>query len=42
MATAFDEEVIQLLAKIEEVAIETRAGPDAPAHRVHDLGRRRW
>jgi hypothetical protein len=34
MATAFDEEVIQLLAKIEEVAIETRAGPDAPSHRV--------
>lgn len=34
MATAFDEEVIRLLAKIEEVDIETRAGPDAPAHRV--------
>jgi hypothetical protein len=34
MATAFDEEVIQLLAKIDEVEIETRAGPDAPAHRV--------
>src|SRR5947207_1979648 len=34
MATAFDEEVIQLLAKIEEVDIETRAGPDAPSHRV--------
>jgi len=34
MATAFDEEVIQLLAKIEEVEIETRAGPDAPSHRV--------
>ncbi|MFL5805375.1 MAG: DUF2255 family protein [Roseiflexaceae bacterium] len=34
MATAFDEDVIQLLAEIEEVAIETRAGPDAPAHRT--------
>ena len=34
MAPAFDEEVIQLLAKIDEVEIETRAGPDAPAHRV--------
>lgn len=34
MATAFDEDVIQLLAKIDEVEIETRAGPDAPAHRV--------
>jgi hypothetical protein len=34
MATAFEEEVIQLLAKIEEVEVETRAGPDAPAHRV--------
>jgi hypothetical protein len=34
MAMTFDEEVIQLLAKIEEVAIETRAGPDAPAHRT--------
>jgi hypothetical protein len=34
MATEFDEEVIQLLAKIDEVEVETRAGPDAPAHRV--------
>jgi hypothetical protein len=34
MATTFDEDVIQLLTKIEEVDIETRAGPDAPAHRV--------
>jgi hypothetical protein len=34
MATAFDEEVIQLLATIEEVDIETRAGSDAPSHRV--------
>ena len=34
MAMAFDEEVIQLLAEIEEIAIETRAGPDAPARRT--------
>ena len=34
MATAFDDEVMQLLAKIDEVDIETRAGGDAPAHRV--------
>jgi hypothetical protein len=34
MATAFDDQVIQLLAEIEEVEIETRAGPDAPSHRV--------
>jgi hypothetical protein len=34
MATAFDDEVIQLLAQIDEVEIETRAEPDAPAHRV--------
>jgi hypothetical protein len=34
MATAFDEEVIRLLAKIDEVEVETRAGPNAPAHRV--------
>jgi hypothetical protein len=34
MATVFDEDVIQLLAKIDEVDIETRAGSDAPAHRV--------
>ena len=34
MAAAFDEDVIQLLAEIDEVEIETRAGPDAPAHRV--------
>jgi len=34
MATAFDEDVIQLLAEIEEVDIETHAGPEAPAHRT--------
>jgi hypothetical protein len=34
MATVFDSEVIQLLAEIEEVEIETRAGPDASAHRT--------
>ncbi len=34
MATAFDVDIIQFLAGIEEVAIETRAGPDAPAHRT--------
>jgi hypothetical protein len=34
MATVFDEQVLQLLAEIDEVEIETRAGPDAPAHRV--------
>jgi hypothetical protein len=34
MARAFDEEVIQLLAKIDEIEIETRVGPDAPAHRI--------
>lgn len=34
MATVFDAEVIQLLAQIDEVDIETRAGPDAPARRV--------
>src|SRR6266508_2510555 len=34
MATAFDEEVIQLLAEIDEVDIETRAGADLPAHRT--------
>ena len=34
MATAFDDTVIQLLAELEEVEVETRAGPDAPSHRV--------
>jgi hypothetical protein len=34
MAMAFDADIIQLLAGIEEVAIETRTGPNAPAHRV--------
>jgi len=34
MATTFDEDTIQLLAEIDEVDIETRAGVDAPAHRV--------
>jgi hypothetical protein len=34
MATAFDADTIQLLATIDEVDIETRAGEDAPAHRV--------
>jgi hypothetical protein len=34
MATAFDDEVIQLLAEIEEIEVETRAGPGAPSHRV--------
>jgi hypothetical protein len=34
MATTFDDEVMQLLAETEEVDIETRAGVDAPAHRV--------
>jgi hypothetical protein len=34
MATVFDEEVILLLAEIDEVEIETRARPDAPAHRI--------
>jgi hypothetical protein len=34
MAMAFDEDTIQLLAKIDEVDIETRSGVDAPAHRV--------
>jgi hypothetical protein len=34
MSTAFDDQAMQLLAEIEEVDIETRAGPDAPAHRV--------
>jgi len=34
MATAFDEEVIQLLAEIDEVDIETRAGADMPANRT--------
>jgi hypothetical protein len=34
MATAFDDQVMQLLASLDEVDIETRAGVDAPAHRV--------
>jgi hypothetical protein len=34
MATAFDNQIMKLLAEIDEVEIETRAGPDAPAHRV--------
>ena len=34
MATVFDEQAMQLLAKIDEVDIETRAGPHAPAHRT--------
>jgi hypothetical protein len=34
MPTAFDDKVMQLLAEIDEVDIETRAGPGAPAHRV--------
>jgi hypothetical protein len=34
MATAFDKDTIQSLARIDEVDIETRAGVDAPAHRV--------
>jgi hypothetical protein len=34
MATTFDKDTIQSLATIDEVDIETRAGADAPAHRV--------
>ena len=34
MSTAFDDQVMRLLAEIDEVDIETRAGPDAPAHRT--------
>ena len=34
MAMTFDEAVFQLLAKIDEVEIETRAEPGAPVHRV--------
>ena len=34
MATTFDQDVILFLSKIDEVDIETRAGVDAPAHRV--------
>src|SRR6476659_10185974 len=34
MATAFDEDTIHLLAKIDEDDIETRAGVDVPAHHV--------
>jgi Uncharacterized protein conserved in bacteria (DUF2255) len=34
MSTAFDAQVMQVLAEIEEVDIETRAAPGAPAHRV--------
>jgi hypothetical protein len=34
MPAAFDDAVIQLLAELEEVEVETRAGPDAPSHRV--------
>ena len=34
MATVFDEEVILLLASLDEVDIETRARPDAPAHQT--------
>src|SRR5689334_5826277 len=34
MATTFDEAVLRLLADTEEIEIETRERPDAPAHRV--------
>jgi hypothetical protein len=34
MAMTFDEAVFQLLASLEEVDIETRAEPGAPAHRT--------
>jgi len=34
MATEFEPNLVQTLREVEEVEIETRAGPGAPAHRT--------